>query len=612
MYLRELYVSNNGPLERLHIEFQGGDCPVPCVIVGANGSGKTNLLSIVADALMHGASQAFSDVLRSNGISNSFFRVVGGRTIRQGTGATFSILRFDAEEAADSIFYRENAGDVTTYQATDVLPQSLHSGATWSGTSSSKVITFDDSKAEEIFKSGVYMYSPSSRSEKPHWFNAGALLADTYKTSDRFSTDLDRPLFVEQGLDAFAQWLLGVITESRLRVTQADFVSDDQKQISVQMDASEYMSTQYPLLMADHILQAVLDETTAKFRWAGRHNARKIGVEVHGEPLISGLDSLSGGQATLLSLFGTILRYGDEIGKSPTNIEGIVVIDELDAHMHVDLQMRALPRLISLFPGVQFIISSHSPFFTLGMENQFTADKMQVIEMPHGLQINAEAYSEFETALTAFRETKRYALDIMEEVRSSERPLVLLAGETDQKYFAKAAQVLNYPHLINHFEWVGRANPANGGGTFTGDDSLDRTVQFFEANPTFTQRPIVILYDCDAKVKEKKFESIEVMQLPQVENAVCTKGVENLLPAEVFTDNMYIKREKDTGVGRPTVVHELKKMALCDLLCGAETDAHVFENFLPILARIDQALTPKDESAEANTLSTTTGDELLT
>ncbi len=44
-------------------------------------------------------------------------------------------------------------------------------------------------------------------------------------------------------------------------------------------------------------------------------------------------------------------------------IEGIVLIDEVDLHLHIKLQKDILPQLIKLFPKVQFIVSSHSPFF---------------------------------------------------------------------------------------------------------------------------------------------------------------------------------------------------------------------------------------------------------
>lgn len=56
-------------------------------------------------------------------------------------------------------------------------------------------------------------------------------------------------------------------------------------------------------------------------------------------------------------------------GKS-TDIPGIVVIDEIDLHLHPELQQSVLSRLRKTFPHVQFIISTHSPLVLSGVENK--------------------------------------------------------------------------------------------------------------------------------------------------------------------------------------------------------------------------------------------------
>jgi predicted ATP-dependent endonuclease of OLD family len=91
----------------------------------------------------------------------------------------------------------------------------------------------------------------------------------------------------------------------------------------------------------------------------------KLGFETSGRTIPS-LEGLSAGQSTLPAIFGSILSYGDQRGLSHDQISGICLVDEIDAHMHVDLQHRALPALVKLFPKVQFIVSSHSPLFVLG------------------------------------------------------------------------------------------------------------------------------------------------------------------------------------------------------------------------------------------------------
>lgn len=52
------------------------------------------------------------------------------------------------------------------------------------------------------------------------------------------------------------------------------------------------------------------------------------------------------------------------------NIEGIVIIDEIEQHLHPRWQREILPRLKASFPKVQFIISTHSPLVLSSTEEE--------------------------------------------------------------------------------------------------------------------------------------------------------------------------------------------------------------------------------------------------
>ena len=578
---------NNGPIHNLHVELAFDDGrPIPHVIVGRNGSGKTNLLSIIADALLQGASKAFTDVLTQEGPSHHYFRILGTRTVTSGETIGLSVLRFSDGE--DEYYYHEKVGELSALNAKALLPESLQAGASWSADTSSKDLRIGKEKSESIFESGIYTYFPSSRSEQPHWFNKESIESDSFDITEYFKETLGRPLFVEHGLDELAQWLMGVMTESRLKVDTAEFAPGGNDKVILELETAEYMPTQEPLLWANGILKTILDDADAHFYWAGRRSARKIGIETTGKQLITGLNSLSGGQATLLALFGTLLRYGDATGRGSADWQGIVVIDELDAHMHVDLQLKALPKLISQFPTIQFIVSSHSPFFALGMEKQFTPTGVRVLELPNGTPVNAEAYEEFQRALDAFRDTKQFARELENAMTSGDSPIVFVGGETDLKYYQTAARVLGYSDLIAMFEWIGQTDEKSGGGRFTGDKSLEQTVSFLRANPKrAAARKIVILYDCDVNKSDETFDNVHVLAVPAVPNALCRKGTENLLPESVFTDDMYDRKEVPGPYGRNNTIYDIRKMRLCDSLCGADADAATFENFRSILERID-------------------------
>jgi predicted ATP-binding protein involved in virulence len=73
---------------------------------------------------------------------------------------------------------------------------------------------------------------------------------------------------------------------------------------------------------------------------------------------------LSDGEKCLLAMTGDIARrmvLADGGSPSPLEQEAIVLIDELELHLHPGLQRTILPRLRAVFPNTQFIVSTHSP-----------------------------------------------------------------------------------------------------------------------------------------------------------------------------------------------------------------------------------------------------------
>jgi predicted ATP-binding protein involved in virulence len=90
------------------------------------------------------------------------------------------------------------------------------------------------------------------------------------------------------------------------------------------------------------------------------------------EPLY--LDQLSGGYKLILSLVIDLARRMAMINpglEDPLQSEGIVMIDEIDLHLHPKWQQRIVHQLRRTFPNIQFILTTHSPqvLTTLKREN---------------------------------------------------------------------------------------------------------------------------------------------------------------------------------------------------------------------------------------------------
>lgn len=76
------------------------------------------------------------------------------------------------------------------------------------------------------------------------------------------------------------------------------------------------------------------------------------------------VSQLSQGERTLMALVGDIARRLAMMNpalEDPLNGAGVVMIDEVDLHLHPQWQRRLIHQLTETFPNCQFILTTHSP-----------------------------------------------------------------------------------------------------------------------------------------------------------------------------------------------------------------------------------------------------------
>ena len=90
---------------------------------------------------------------------------------------------------------------------------------------------------------------------------------------------------------------------------------------------------------------------------------------------VASWSELSDGYHVFIALVADIARRAIMLNEfdgadAPTRVEGVVLIDELDLHLHPRWQRVALPRLRAAFPRLQLIVSTHSPQVLSSAENR--------------------------------------------------------------------------------------------------------------------------------------------------------------------------------------------------------------------------------------------------
>lgn len=132
--------------------------------------------------------------------------------------------------------------------------------------------------------------------------------------------------------------------------------------------------------------------------------------------------------------------------------EGIVLVDEIETHLHLELQKVIMPLLTEIFPNIQFIVTTHSPFVLSSLSNAvaFDLEHQEIIEdlTEYSYESLAEGYFGVKTASSYMG----MQLDRLEELLKKE--MLSLSEKTELKDlisdFDKIPEVVS-PKIIGRY-----------------------------------------------------------------------------------------------------------------------------------------------------------------
>lgn len=134
---------------------------------------------------------------------------------------------------------------------------------------------------------------------------------------------------------------------------------------------------------------------------------RRLFFDVGGpEPLRLAPHLLSQGYQSTFAWIADLLGHafldaGADV--DPKTLEGIVLLDEIDLHLHPTWQRRMVPLMRQVFPKLQFIVTTHSPLVLTGFEADeiigLVIEDGEVVQRTYveepGLQSGTELMEEF-------------------------------------------------------------------------------------------------------------------------------------------------------------------------------------------------------------------------
>jgi predicted ATPase len=600
MYFNKIEIENTGPIDYLSIELALSDSgsTKPLVVVGENGTGKSILLSYLVNTLMTAKQAAFDDTEVEHG---KVYKYRSPQYIRAGAHYSYGRVDFGGGHYVEE--WQLDTQKLKLEEAYSFSP----ARSSWSAIPEHESSHFhsslphDGQAAKDLFENKCCLYFPVNRFEDPEWLNIDNLKERaTYterKNVNRFS---NRSLVSTSPLKANRNWLLDLIFDRQtfeiLTHNMPIQIGPDQPHVSVPVFGGFQGQSSRIYEAVLQLLRTTLRvDGTIRLGAGDRHN-RLISILKDEGQRIPNIFQLSTGEVLLLNLFLSIIRDYDMSGgsfESLSDIRGIVIIDEIDAHLHTRHQKEILPDLLASLPNVQFIITTHSPLFLLGMEERLGVDGFKIINMPDGEVVSASDFSEFTAAYATFKQTNLHRQEIANTLKANSRPIVFVEGDYDIRYITRAAELLGKSHVLEAIQ----LRDGSGFG------NLDKTWRSYEVQlAQLLPSKILLLYDCDTNKAGVEKGKLVKRVIPVITGSAISMGIENLIPAALiarlevthpqFIDSTQAtttrKRGKDVDVPPKKSVNKDEKKNLCDWLCsnGTADDFCHFESVFEIIESV--------------------------
>lgn len=473
MKIKELQIYNRAPFENLMIHFD--DCNVS-ILSGVNGAGKTTILSYIVDAFYELAKKGFRSEFEE--ISNKYYRVSSGLTVLDNTKISFVYLRFqEGQKNIDYIDVRNFKGE-EEYNEAIKIENKISYVVIKEKIKKQNVLKYfnvtDEYEIETLFNSQLLTYFPAYRYEQPGYLNEPYKISLSFKKEMEFAGYLTNPIEVTSELPEIANWIMDIVLDHELYKGIA--------QITL---------THLNLIFTELLRNKVHEEV--RLGIGPRQNgATRIQVvkQSNKDQVYPTIFNMSSGELALVCIFCELLKQADRIGSNFVNVSGIVLVDEIDKHLHIRLQKEVLPRLIKLFPNVQFIVTSHSPFLGLGFANEtedffrmYDLDNGGISSTPYANELFEEVYNMMVSQNEQF--AHKYS-ELLEKIKGATTPLIITEGKTDWKHLKAAQKALNITDLeVEFYEY----------SETMGDNTLLNLLEKFAI--TSPNRKIIGMFDRD-------------------------------------------------------------------------------------------------------------------
>ena len=168
----------------------------------------------------------------------------------------------------------------------------------------------------------------------------------------------------------------------------------------------------------DSALQILLDEESIHIEYDYKKYDFKI--RQNGREPFS-FNELSDGYSSVIYIVSDLILRMDknwllEDKISEYDYQGIVLIDELETHLHIELQKKIFPFLTKFFPKIQFIVTTHSPYILNSISNAKAYDLERQVELDNLSGFSSDDLAEGYFEADAYSDELKNGLNRYEEL----------------------------------------------------------------------------------------------------------------------------------------------------------------------------------------------------
>jgi len=177
------------------------------------------------------------------------------------------------------------------------------------------------------------------------------------------------------------------------------------------------------------------------------YDRKNLNFKIEFDSMSFTLDKLSDGYSSLIAIVSELILRMEAFDVESYDMQGVVLVDEIETHLHVELQKKVLPFLTTFFPNIQFIVTTHSPFVLSSLSDTVILDLESKV-----LFQDLSSYS-YDALIESYFNSDKYSeiiknkllnieKDILNPIVSKEK-LILIKKELDTfpKFMAKELEV---------------------------------------------------------------------------------------------------------------------------------------------------------------------------